>query len=168
MHIGHKKNNSMNNSKLKTLLYWALIVTVVFMSIEVLFAGAQLADSLLNRENRDLSTRVSFYGFGVGLISCSRAIVISLLYIVFSIRSIRSLKRDNFFNTRNVYFLVCIAGVSFLWALVECTFATVSMGTLTMAIPRFVVSIGSTAIMLSIALLYLAAVRSEETEKLTI
>ncbi|MCR5361245.1 MAG: hypothetical protein K6E73_04460 [Bacteroidales bacterium] len=158
----------MKNCKLKVMLNWALIVTVVFMSIEILFAGAQLADSLLHMEHRDLSTEVSLYGFGIGLISCSRAIVISLLYIVFSIRSIRSLKRDNFFNTRNVYFLACIAGVSFLWALVEGTFATVSMGTLTMAIPRFIGSIGSTAIMLSIALLYLAAVRSEETEKLTI
>ena len=158
----------MNNSKLKTLLYWALSVTMVFMFIEVIFSGAQLSDSLQNMENMDLSTGVSLYGFGLGLISIFRIIVIDFLYILFSICSICSLRRDNFFKARNAYFLVCIAGFSFLWAIVVSTFATVTMGSIILGIPYFVEDVGSSAFMFCIALLYLVAVRSEETNKLTI
>jgi hypothetical protein len=168
MHIGHKKNNSMNNSKLKTLLYWALSVTMVFMFIEVIYSSAQLSDSLQNKENRDLSTGVSLYVFGTVLMSAARNIVINSLYILFSICSIRSLKRDNFFNARNAYFLVCIAGFSFLWAIVVSTFTAVTMGSIIKGIHYLVWSVGESAIMFCIALLYLAAVRSEETNKLTI
>jgi len=167
MHIGQKMKNSMNNSKLKSLLYWALIVTMVFMSIEVLYASAGLADSLLNRENRDLSTGVSLYGYGIGLISCSRIFVIDTLYIVFLVCSIRSLKRDSFFNTRNAYFLACIAGVSCLSSILTGVFATI-VGSATLGIHYFVANVGTSAIMVCIALLYLAAVRAEETNKLTI
>lgn len=158
----------MNNSKLKTLLYWALSVTMVFMFIEVIYSSAQLFDSLRNMENMDLSTGVSLYGFGLGLISIFRTIVINSLYILFSICSIRSLRHDNFFNAHNAYFLACIAGISFLWAIVVSTFATVTMGSIIMGIPYFVEDVGSSAIMFCLALLYLAAVRAEETDKLTI
>lgn len=162
-----KKMNSMNNSKLKTLLYWALIVTMVFMAFNVVFAGIQLVDSLWNMEQRDLSSGVSLYGYGNLLIRCSHIIVVDSLYLVFLFISIRGLKRDTFFNKRNAYFLACIAGVSLLAAIISGVFGTMTMGTLTCAIIN-ITSVGPSAFVLCLALLYLAAVRAEETEKLTI
>ena len=167
MHIGHKKNNSMNNSKLKVLLHWAVVITMVFMAINVVYAGIQLVDSLLNMEQQDLSSGVSLYGYGVILISRSHIIVVDSLYIVFLFISIRGLKRDTFFNKRNAYFLACIAGVSLLAAIISGVFGTMTMGTLTYAIFN-IFSVGPSAFILCLALLYLAAVRSEETNKLTI
>lgn len=157
----------MNNSKLKVLLHWALVITMVFMAINVVFAGVQLADSLLNMEQRNLSSNVSLYGYGNLLIRCSHIIVVDSLYIVFLFISIRGLKRDTFFNKRNAYFLACIAGVSLLAAIISGVFGTMTMGTLTYAIIN-ITSVGPSAFLLSLSLLYLAAVRSEETEKLTI
>ena len=167
MHIGHIKNKSMNNSKLKTLLYWALSVTMVFMAINVVYAGIQLADSLLNIEQMDFDSGVSLYGYGVVLIYCSRSIVVDSLYIVFLFISIRGLKQDTFFNKRNAYFLACIAGVSLLTTIISGVFSMMTMGTLKYAIFN-ITSVGPSAFVLCLALLYLAAVRAEETDKLTI
>ncbi|MBP5346524.1 MAG: hypothetical protein J6X31_00960 [Bacteroidales bacterium] len=157
----------MKNNKLKVLLYWALVVTMVFMAINVVFAGVQLADSLLNMEQRNLSSNVSLYGYGVTLIRCSHIIVVDSLYLVFLFISIRGLKRDTFFNKRNAYFLACIAGISLLTTIISGVFGTMTMGTLTYAIFN-IFSVGPSAFILCLALLYLAAVRAEETEKLTI
>ena len=157
----------MKDSKLKVLLHWALVITMVFMAFNVVFAGVQLADSLLNIDRRDLNSGVSLYGYGSALISCFRIIVVDSLYIVFLFISIRGLKRDTFFNKRNAYFLACIAGVSLLAAIISGVFGTMTMGTLTYAIFN-ITSVGPSAFILCLALLYLAAVRAEETDKLTI
>lgn len=157
----------MKNSKFKVLLHWALVVTTVFMVINVVYAGIQLVDSLLNIEQMDFDSGVSLYGYGVVLIYCSRIIVVDSLYIVFLFISIRGLKQDTFFNKRNAYFLACIAGVSLLAAIISGVFGTMTMGTLTYAIFN-IFSVGPSAFILCLALLYLAAVRTEETNKLTI
>ena len=157
----------MNNSKLKVLLHWALVITMVFMAINVVFAGVQLADSLQNMEQRDLSSGVSLYGYGVILISRSHIIVVDSLYLIFLFISIRGLKRDTFFNKRNAYFLACIAGVSFLTTIISGVFGMMTMGTFSSAIFN-IFTVGPSAFVLCLALLYLAAVRAEETDKLTI
>ena len=65
--------------------------------------------------------------------------------------------------------LVCIAGMGVLVSIVSAFLSVyLGVGHILVALPQLLSNVAPSAFMLCIALLYLAAVRSEETEKLTI
>ena len=158
------------NEKLKRVLYWALTVTVILASFEAIFSIVALTGFVTtNYKLIDMNHGVSAYGYIVALINYTSTAVISVLYIVFLFRSLHGLKQDNFFNLRNAYMLVCIAGVGLLASVMRNVSASFTgIMHIIVVIPTFLSSIAPSAFMMCIALLYLAAVRSEESERLTI
>lgn len=158
------------NKKLKKVLYWALLVTIILASFEAIFSMVALS-SFVTRNYKlvDMNHDVSAYGFMVAIINYVSTAIVSVLYLVFLFQSLYGLKRDNFFNLRNAYMLVCIAGVGLLASIMRNVSASFTgVMHILVVIPTFLSSIAPSAFMMCIALLYLAAVRSEESERLTI
>ena len=157
----------MKDGKLKKFLYWSLIATAVFMCFQMVVYSTHIVGWFSKYRDRDISSDILMLGNSLVVISIFRVIVVDALYVAFLYRSVRSLKRDSYFNLRNVYFLVCVAGISILSVFTESVF-TLIYKSLPYAISSLAGDLSQSSFMLCIALLYLAAVRTEESEKLTI
>ena len=157
------------NEKLKTVLYWALTTATVLVAIEFIYTMVFSIGYIKVVSETDINNHVSAYGMSTGIINGVFRIITSILYLVFLLRSLRCLKRDNFFSDKNAYMLVCIAGMGVLVSIVLAFLSVyLGVGHILVALPQLLSNVAPSAFMLCIALLYLAAVRSEETEKLTI
>ena len=157
------------NKKFKKVLYCALIVTVVLTLITTIKHAMDVYGYFMTSSKPEESNRLLSHGFYSMIIASVCRPIIYLFYLVFLFRSLYCLKRDNFFNLRNAYLLVGIAGVELL----ACLLSVLSAAhTGWMSVPEVILHFFATtahsAFMMCMALLYLAAVRSEESERLTI
>lgn len=155
------------NNKFKKVLYWALSMTATLAMIETIssiFALYRYGSTY----NEVVHNDVSAYAFTSGIIDNMGQFIISVLYQVFLSCSLYCLKRDNFFNHRNAYMLVCIAGVGLLASISRFLYALFYFTIPLDSIIDFLSFMAPSGFMFCIALIYLAAVRAEETEKLTI
>ena len=153
---------------LKKVLYWALTITIILASFEAFSSIFAVYGSVLNYD-KIVVNQVSAYGATTKIVTASSMAISAVLYLVFLLRSLYCLKRDNFFNVRNAYMLVCIAGVGLLTSIIQNLSAIyIGIWDIYATLPYFLATIAPSAFMMCIALLYLAAVRSEESERLTI